>query len=154
MLITSKTYLCIKNKIIIKRVFPWVFQVGVQKNQKLLKAGLYLMMCYIASQQVYVTVYCFYKILASYLAFPTLFWPVVLNQFYFIWSYIKIKNTTVMIYIVVVFWDFLMFEQIFLSPQMKWRMIMSNKHGIYQLPDELPNNLRLKSYGIRKYQEN
>ena len=66
----------------------------------------------------------------------------------------KIKNTTVMIYIVVVFWDFLMFEQIFLSPQMKWRMIMSNKHGIYQLPDELPNNLRLKSYGIRKYQEN
>ena len=42
-----------------------------------------------------------------------------------------------------------MFYQIFFSPQVKRRAIISNKHGIYELPHELPNDLRL-----RKYQEN
>ena len=32
--------------------------------------------------------------------------------------------------------------------------IISNNHGIYKLPHELPNNLFLRSYEIRKYQEN
>ena len=40
-----------------------------------------------------------------------------------------------------------MFDQIFLSPQMKQSMIISNKHGIYGLPQELMSDLRL----IRKY---
>ena len=40
------------------------------------------------------------------------------------------------------FWDFLMFYQIFLSPEVKWIVIISNKNGIYELPHELPNNLR------------
>ena len=31
-----------------------------------------------------------------------------------------------------------MFNQIFLSPQVKWSVIISNKHGIYELPHELP----------------
>ena len=35
---------------------------------------------------------------------------------------------------VVTFWDFLMFYQISLSPQVKWSVIISNKHGIYKLP--------------------
>ena len=39
---------------------------------------------------------------------------------------------------VIIFWDFLMFNQIFLSPQVKWSVIISNKHGIYELPHELP----------------
>ena len=34
-----------------------------------------------------------------------------------------------------------MFDEIFLSPQVKRIMINSNKHGIY----ELPNDLRLKT---------
>ena len=38
----------------------------------------------------------------------------------------------------------------FISPQVKRSMIISNKHGIYELPPELPNHLRL----IRKYKEN
>ena len=38
---------------------------------------------------------------------------------------------------------FLMFYQLF-SPQVKRRVIISNKHGIYELPHELPNDLRLK----------
>ena len=41
-----------------------------------------------------------------------------------------------------------MFYQIFLSPQVKRIMIISNKHGMYELRHELRNNLRL-----RKYQE-
>ena len=36
-----------------------------------------------------------------------------------------------------------MFYQIFLSPQAKRNVIIiSNKHGIYELPNELPNDLR------------
>ena len=42
-----------------------------------------------------------------------------------------------------------MFDQTFLSAQVKRSVIISNKHGIYELPHDLPNNLRL-----RKNQEN
>ena len=52
----------------------------------------------------------------------------------------------------IIFWDFLIIEQILLSPQVKQSGIISNKHGIYELPHELPNHLRLKE--IRNYQEN
>ena len=37
----------------------------------------------------------------------------------------------------------MIFYQIFFSPQVKRTMIISNKYGIYELPDELLNNLRL-----------
>ena len=37
-----------------------------------------------------------------------------------------------------------MVEQILLSPQVKRNVIISNKHGIYELPHELPNHVRLK----------
>ena len=43
--------------------------------------------------------------------------------------------------------DFLMFYKIFLSPQVKQSAIISNKQGVYELPHELPNE-------IRKNQEN
>ena len=44
-----------------------------------------------------------------------------------------------------------MFYQIFLSPQVKRWAIITYKHGIYELPQELPNNLRLRKLGdIRK----
>ena len=36
-----------------------------------------------------------------------------------------------------------MFYQIILSPQVKRCAINTYKHGIYELPHELPNNLRL-----------
>ena len=35
-----------------------------------------------------------------------------------------------------------MFYQIFLSPQVKRRTIITYKHGIYELPGELLNDLR------------
>ena len=38
-----------------------------------------------------------------------------------------------------IFWDFLMFYQIFLSPQVKRWVIITCKHGIYELSHELPN---------------
>ena len=46
-----------------------------------------------------------------------------------------------------------MFYQIFLSPQVKRSAIISNKHGMYELPQDLPNDLRLKilgNYGISR----
>ena len=41
-----------------------------------------------------------------------------------------------------------MFYQIFLSPQVRGIVNISNKHGKYEFPDELPNDLRLKILGI------
>ena len=44
--------------------------------------------------------------------------------------------------IFITFWDFFMFYLIFLSPQVKQCAIIFYKHGIYELPHELPNDLR------------
>ena len=44
-----------------------------------------------------------------------------------------------------------MFHQIFPSPQLKRWAIITYKYDIYELPHELPNDLRLSE--IRKYQE-
>ena len=41
-----------------------------------------------------------------------------------------------------------MFYQIFLSPQVKRWAIITYKHGIYEVPHELPNDLRLRKLGI------
>ena len=40
-----------------------------------------------------------------------------------------------------------MFDKIFMSPQVKRIMIISNKHGIYELPYELPNDLDFRKLG-------
>ena len=39
-----------------------------------------------------------------------------------------------------------MFYQIFLSPQVKRWAIITYKHGIYELPQELQNDLRLRKF--------
>ena len=44
----------------------------------------------------------------------------------------------------IIFWDFLILCQTFFSPQVERSVIISNKHGIYELPHELPNNIRLQ----------
>ena len=44
----------------------------------------------------------------------------------------------------IVFEDFLILYQNFFSPQVKRSVIISNKQSIYELPHELPNDLRLK----------
>ena len=46
-----------------------------------------------------------------------------------------------------IFWEFLLLYQIFFSPQVQRSVIISNKHGIYELPDELPKDLRLRILG-------
>ena len=43
------------------------------------------------------------------------------------------------------FGDFLMFCQILFSPQAKQCVIITYKSGIYELRNELPNNLRLRT---------
>ena len=50
----------------------------------------------------------------------------------------------------ILFWDFLSFYQIFFSPKVKQSMIISNKQGVYELPHELPNNLRLRILGNKE----
>ena len=49
--------------------------------------------------------------------------------------------------IFIIFWDFLIFYQSFLSPQVKRYAIITYKHGIYELSDELPKDLRLRILG-------
>ena len=46
-----------------------------------------------------------------------------------------------------IFWEFLLLYQIFFSPQVEQSMTISNKHGIYELPEELPKDLRLRILG-------
>ena len=38
-----------------------------------------------------------------------------------------------------------MFYQILLSPQVERPAIITYKHGVYELPHELPNDLRLRT---------
>ena len=40
-----------------------------------------------------------------------------------------------------------MFDKIFVLPQVKLIVIISNKNGVSQLPHELPNDLRLRTLG-------
>ena len=47
-------------------------------------------------------------------------------------------------FIFIIFWEFLMLYQIFLSPKVKRCIIITYKNGIYELHHELPNELRLK----------
>ena len=54
----------------------------------------------------------------------------------------------------IILWDFLMCYQIFLPPQVKWSAIISTKQGVYELPHELPNDLRLRILGNKENQEN
>ena len=42
---------------------------------------------------------------------------------------------------VIIFWDILMFYQNSLSPQVKRSVIITNKHGINELPHKLPNDI-------------
>ena len=43
-----------------------------------------------------------------------------------------------------------MFYQIFFSLKVRRSTIIGNKYGIYQLPHELPNDLRLRTKGHEK----
>ena len=51
----------------------------------------------------------------------------------------KMKRSTI---IFIIFCDFLMFHQIFLSPKVKRCAIITYKHGMYELPHKLPKHLR------------
>ena len=43
------------------------------------------------------------------------------------------------------YYETFVFYQVLLSPQVKWSVIIRNKH-VYELSDELPNDLRLKIF--------
>ena len=46
--------------------------------------------------------------------------------------------------VVITFWNLQMFYQMFLSQQVKRKVIITNKNGRYELTDELSNDVRLK----------
>ena len=46
-----------------------------------------------------------------------------------------------------IFLEFLILYQIFLSPQVKQSVIIIDRHGIYELPHELLNNLKFRILG-------
>ena len=47
-----------------------------------------------------------------------------------------------------------MFRKIFLSTHVKRLAIIAYKHGIYELPHELPNDLRLRILGNKEISAN
>ena len=49
--------------------------------------------------------------------------------------------------LVIIYGNGLMFEQIFLSPQVKQIVSISNTHGIYKLPHKSTNDLRFSILG-------
>ena len=44
----------------------------------------------------------------------------------------------------ILFWECLILYQSFISPKVKQNVIISNRHGIYELPHELPNDFKLR----------
>ena len=47
----------------------------------------------------------------------------------------------------IILWGILSFYQLFLSPEVKQSVIISNKQGVYEMLHELPNDLRLSILG-------
>ena len=54
------------------------------------------------------------------------------------------NSTNLAIIIFILLWNFLVFYQISLSPQVKRSAIISDKYDIYELSHEFPNDLRLR----------
>ena len=59
------------------------------------------------------------------------------NVFIFVDKTQNLYGATIL---VILFRDFVMFYQVFLSPQVKQCVIISNKHGVYELLHELPHD--------------
>ena len=59
----------------------------------------------------------------------------------------SIRPTIIAAIMEIIFCDILMLYQVFLSPQVKQSTVISNKQGVYELPHELPNDLRLTILG-------
>ena len=63
----------------------------------------------------------------------------------YIYIYTEKKNIKTLATIMfIIFWDFLMTEQILPSPQVKRSVTISNKIVPHELPHEFSNNLRLR----------
>ena len=81
---------------------------------------------------------------------PTLHRSIGNDIFWFVSLFLFHKfNTCESTILVIIFWDILMFDKIFVSPQVKRIVIISNKHGIYDLPHELPNDLRCQNEDLK-----
>ena len=88
----------------------------------------------------------FFKLLRQLLR-PFLIFILVSACFFCSFFFVLYSSGQASTILVIIFWDLLMFYQIFLSPQVKRIVIITNKYSIYQLPNELPNDLRLRILG-------
>ena len=68
----------------------------------------------------------------------------VFNSWSCYWRHKK-QNKILQTIISIIFWHFLIFYQVLLSPQVKRCAIITYEHDIYALPQALPNELRLRS---------
>ena len=67
------------------------------------------------------------------------------NIIIFVYLLCPVNSRATIIFII--FWNFMIFYQIFVSPQVKQCAIITDKHGIYEVPHDLPNDLRLNISG-------
>ena len=65
----------------------------------------------------------------------------------------KTQKTLLQTIISIIFSDFLPFYQMLLSSQVTRCAIIADKYGIYELPQNLPNDLKVRIEEIRNYQE-
>ena len=72
-----------------------------------------------------------------------------MTVFYQLELFIKTENQKKIFQTItfIIFWDFLMFYQIFLSPQVKRSAVITYKNGLFELPRQLLNDLRFKRLG-------
>ena len=49
--------------------------------------------------------------------------------------------------LVIIFWDILMLDKIFVSPQVKLIVIISNKHGIFEFASRAAERLNFRALG-------
>ena len=85
---------------------------------------------------LYFKSYCFFEIIAYRL-----------QTTYFLFTFLQTLEKNVYgicTIVIIIFWDLMMFDQIFWSPQSKRSVIIDNRHGIYELPHKLPKDLRLR----------
>ena len=59
-------------------------------------------------------------------------------------EFIYMDKTSMSAISFIIFWDFSMLHQIFLSSQVKRLAVITYKHGIYKLPRELSNDSPLR----------
>ena len=93
--------------------------------------------------QIYIYIYIYYIQKHDYI-YTYIYYIIYIYIYRYIYRYYIYIYIYVCSIVVIIFRDFLMFYQIFYSPQVKQSMIISNNHCIYKLPQELLSEFTLR----------